>query len=79
MNDGELILYIRAGCHLCDDAMEILRHQGHRYRTVDISGHAGLEACYGIRIPVLGHGEQEVDWPFGPADVEALTAEARGK
>ncbi len=72
MNDGELILYIRAGCHLCDDAMEILHHRGHRFRAVDISGDPGLEARYGIRIPVLGRGGREVDWPFGPADVEAL-------
>ncbi|MDZ7750872.1 MAG: glutaredoxin family protein [Gammaproteobacteria bacterium] len=70
MNDPELILYIREGCHLCDDAMEILWLQGLSYRALDISGDAGLEARYGTRIPVLGRGGEELNWPFGPADVE---------
>lgn len=74
MNDPELILYIRAGCHLCDDAVEILRLQGLSYRAVDISTDPGLAARYGIRIPVLSRQGREVDWPFGPADVEALAS-----
>lgn len=72
MNDAVLILYIRAGCHLCEDAIGLLRHQGCAFRPVDISTDPELQARYGVRIPVLNHGGWEVDWPFGPADVEAL-------
>lgn len=72
MNETELILYLRAGCHLCEDAIDILRQHGHAFRSVDIAADSGLEARYGLRIPVLTRRGQEVDWPFGPPDVEAL-------
>jgi glutaredoxin len=52
-----IVLYIRAGCHLCDDAKEALarvRDQaGVGWDEVDIAGDPELTAEYGDRIPVV--------------------------
>ena len=52
-----VVLYSRPGCHLCDDAREILLDE--RARTpfdleeVDVETDDALELEYGIRIPVV--------------------------
>ena len=62
-------LYMRAGCHLCDDAQKPLARAvaatpGATLRTVDIAGDACLEVAYGTRIPVVtvmdGEAEQVI-------------------
>jgi hypothetical protein len=60
----ELILYGRAGCHLCE-ALEAelaphLKGTGLNLIQVDISGQPELEERYGVDIPVLTYGEQEI-------------------
>lgn len=55
-----LILYSRPQCHLCEELLDGLRpllgEQDH-VQVVDISGDAGLERRYSLRIPVLTTGE----------------------
>ncbi|NUT32829.1 MAG: glutaredoxin family protein [Hamadaea sp.] len=46
-------LYTRPGCHLCEDAVAVLRDLGVAFAEVDISGDLDLEADYGDRIPVI--------------------------
>ncbi|MGA7179262.1 MAG: glutaredoxin family protein [Thiobacillaceae bacterium] len=63
-NPPELTLYGRTGCHLCE-AMEAelaphLKQNGLRLMQIDISGQPGLEDCYGLDIPVLTHGKEEI-------------------
>jgi glutaredoxin len=52
-----IVLYTRAGCHLCDDAKEALvqvrERTGVDFVEVDISADAELTAEYGDRIPVV--------------------------
>ena len=52
-----LVLYTRAGCHLCDVAKEAIARvaatAGVTWREVDIGGDRELEAEYGDRIPVV--------------------------
>ena len=52
-----VVLYSRAGCHLCDVAREtILSGQerlGFEFAEIDIEGDDELELEYGIRIPVV--------------------------
>jgi glutaredoxin len=52
-----VVLYSRAGCHLCDVAREtilLLRERlGFAYEEVDIDADEDLELEYGIRIPVV--------------------------
>lgn len=52
-----IVLYTRAGCHLCDTAKEALERvrarTGVGWVEVDIDADAGLTAEYGDRIPVV--------------------------
>ena len=68
------VLYQRDDCHLCDQALEVLA--GVRLPEPDsvfIDGDDALEACYGVRVPVLRDEDsgRELGWPF---DVAALRA-----
>jgi glutaredoxin len=50
---GRLVLYGRPGCHLCDDAREILLRVGAPFIEVDIEGDDALHARLLERIPVV--------------------------
>jgi glutaredoxin len=66
-----LTVYRRPGCHLCDDAEQLLRDElAIRARAglapitvirVDISGDADLQARYGRHIPVFAVGGAETE------------------
>lgn len=65
----ELTLFQRDDCHLCDLALEQLAAAASPdFASVFIDGDAGLEARYGIRVPVLRDESRalELDWPFDP-------------
>lgn len=72
----ELLLYTTSGCHLCEQATELLRPLLRRYklslREVEISASDQLMDQYGIRIPVLGveHSQVELAWPFDERGAE---------
>jgi thioredoxin reductase (NADPH) len=70
----ELTLYIREGCHLCDDMEQALREYeselDFEIRRVPIDNNADLEQAYGTMVPVLAHGNNEVCHYF--LDVQAL-------
>jgi hypothetical protein len=50
-------LYVREGCHLCDDFLvDLSLDMGPAYRdlsVVDVDHDPGLAARYGLRVPVL--------------------------
>jgi glutaredoxin len=52
-----VVLYSRAGCHLCDVARETIlllrERRGFEFAEVDIEADEDLELEYGIRIPVV--------------------------
>ncbi len=51
---ADLVLYARPGCHLCEEAREILRGLGGvAWREVDIDSDDGLLRAYLERIPVI--------------------------
>jgi hypothetical protein len=67
-----LTLYQRDDCHLCDLALALLAQaRVPEFESVFIDGDDGLEARYGVRIPVLRDQRdgRELDWPF---DADAL-------
>lgn len=69
-------LYQRDDCHLCDLALEVLAQAGTpEFESVFIDGDDGLEARYGVRVPVLDVDGRELDWPFDVERVRALLAE----
>lgn len=59
MTDPETILYTRPGCHLCDDARQILVEHGLLPRLVDIEGDPELVRRYGLLVPVVTIGGKE--------------------
>ena len=53
----EVVLYTRQGCHLCDDAWELLQQAAKRHRltlsTRDVDADPALAAAYGECVPVV--------------------------
>ena len=74
----DLIFYSNPGCHLCEQAAELMegRAKGYEMREVVIEGDLALGYRYGVRIPVLKRGDTgaELDWPFDAADLEDFLA-----
>lgn len=70
-----LILYTTLGCHLCEQAREIIKHSKYikniELELIEIADSDELMKRYGIRIPVvrLDGEEEEIGWPF---DVESF-------
>jgi hypothetical protein len=70
-----LTLFQRDDCHLCDLALaELAQARVPEFESVFIDGDAGLEARYGVRIPVLRRDPDgsELDWPFDAARLAAF-------
>ena len=64
-------LYTNEGCHLCEQAEQILDYVGVAFRPVDISSDLALLKRYGVRIPVVSDdGGRELGWPFDSFDFE---------
>jgi len=64
-------LYTTLGCHLCDEAMALIRHlqvEGIdiEIRAIEIADSDDLMSTYGIRIPVVTSNESigDIGWPF---------------
>jgi glutaredoxin len=72
-----VILYSRAGCHLCDVARETIVSQqerlGFEFDEVDIEADEELELEYGIRIPVIEvDGEEAFEISVDPEKLARL-------
>lgn len=69
-----VVLYTTLGCHLCDQARELLLmvEPGVEIEAVDVAEDDDLIVRYGERIPVLARNGQELVWPFGLLDVQAF-------
>lgn len=50
---GEVVLYTRLGCHLCEDAEAILAEFGLRPRKIDVDTAPDLAALHGTCVPVV--------------------------
>jgi glutaredoxin len=57
---GSLTLYVRAGCHLCEDAQALLHKMNVNVSLVDVDGDPDLVARYGDRVPALVSDGREV-------------------
>ncbi|HEY7619764.1 MAG TPA: glutaredoxin family protein [Solirubrobacteraceae bacterium] len=67
-----LVLYGRAGCHLCDDARAVLERVGHPFEEVDIEADDALLARYVERIPVVAlDGAELYDFFVDESDLRA--------
>ncbi len=63
---GDLVLYVRRGCHLCAAAEEmlapLLRRAQRTVRLLDVDEDPALAARYGLRLPVLVCDGRELCW-----------------
>lgn len=62
-----VVVYTRAGCHLCDDASVLVERvcaeTGTRWTTVDVDASAALRDTYGDYVPVVTvDGVQQGFW-----------------
>lgn len=77
MSKKNYILYGTLGCHLCDDAEQLLLQAQSvlpiTWRTIDIALDQNLVTKYGASIPVLTNEEgQGIHWPFSLLDIYQL-------
>ena len=77
-----LLLLGTAGCHLCEQAEQIITNCLPNYNeltieSIDIAEQEQWQADYAIRIPVLFHPETQKDlgWPFDSAQLNAFIDE----
>jgi glutaredoxin len=76
---SRVVVYAKPGCHLCDDAREIIRavcaELGVEWSEVDITQDDQLFTQYGEQIPVtFVDGKQHDFWRVDPARLrKALT------
>ncbi len=71
-----MILYVTAGCHLCDQAAELLHSINQDYIATEIGDNDALVAEYGIRIPVVAaKSGNTLDWPFTEAKLTQFISE----
>ena len=63
-----LTLYSTTGCHLCEQAMELIGPivaDQYVINTIDIGNSDELIDRYGVRIPVIAREDGlEIGWPF---------------
>lgn len=71
----KIILYTTDGCHLCEEASQLLNELSTSMElhvsSVDIATDEELVSLYGIRIPVIRRIEdgQELGWPFNRVEL----------
>jgi hypothetical protein len=79
-HDLEITLFVKPGCHLCDEAIgeleRLRRRYPHTLRRVDITSDPNLFTTYGLRIPVLQIDGREHDAPLEPSRLEQVLREA---
>lgn len=48
-----VVLVTRKGCHLCDEALGLLRELGHEPELLDVDADDAAHALYDWRVPVV--------------------------
>lgn len=76
MSARKITFYTTLGCHLCDQALEMLKSLEREglvaVTEVDIADDDELVEAYGVRIPVLRRRDDglELGWPFGIKEIK---------
>jgi len=84
----DLVLYARAGCHLCDDARDLIaavlaERRGQdlptpALREVDITSDPAAERAYFDRVPVVELGGRRLELVVSAGKLRRLVADALG-
>ena len=80
--DAAIVLYAKAGCHLCDDARSHLEDLAADYHItfdeVDIRRDPAIFERYRYRIPVITvNGDERLEGRIAAGDVRALLDDLR--
>jgi glutaredoxin len=72
-----VVLYSRSGCHLCDEARDVIvsvrAREPFAFREIDIETDDDLLREYGIRVPVVTvDGEERFEIAVDRGELEAL-------
>lgn len=49
----QVVVYTRQGCHLCDDAADVLKRHGLAFELVDVDADPHLRERYNECVPVV--------------------------
>ena len=72
------LLYTRRGCHLCEEAEDLLACAGLAVERVDVDADREAAAMFGLRVPVLvAGGRVLMEGRFDPRRVVGLVSEAQ--
>lgn len=79
-SDARVVLYSRPGCHLCDDARDVVAavcdERGVRWVEVDISDDSRLVREFGDQVPVtFVDGHQHDFWRADAARLHAALSD----
>ena len=75
----KLVLVTRRGCHLCDDALALLRDLGHEPALADVDADDRLHDLYDWRVPVvLLDGRVVAEGKITPEQLERRVGKAAG-
>jgi arsenate reductase-like glutaredoxin family protein len=70
---SRLTLYYTDGCHLCDDAVVLLKQLNLTYQKVDIVEMRSLVEQYGTLIPVVENEfGSALNWPFSVQQLQTF-------
>ena len=73
--NGQVTLYERGNCHLCEEARQVLDTLigPDRYERVDVDGSDDLIVRYGFRVPVVAvDGVDRLEAPMTAEDLRSL-------
>ncbi len=69
----QVVVFSRAGCHLCDEMIAALRGRGLEVRVVDVDSDPELARGHGLRVPVLEiDGEEVCHFRLDPARLDRV-------
>ena len=76
----KLKLYSTWGCHLCEQAEQLLLQAGlaGSVEIIDIVDDPAAFERYRVHIPVFKVNEQELFWPFDLVQIKQLLAQSAG-
>jgi len=78
-----VILYTRAGCHLCDqvklDLESLQNEHPHQLVEIDVDANPDLQKAYGFEVPVVEIGPYKLKAPFGRQELQLTLGAARDR
>ena len=70
--EARVVLYVRAGCHLCSEARLVVTSVTTAFTEIDVDGDPALVARYGDQVPVVTVDDRQIGfWRIDPVRLRA--------